>query len=121
MWFYHKVPLNGATRTHPLVVKEFGPLCEQPLSVEVDEGTEEAKAHVAMLHEVSKVFSTRDIVEEYISCKCFPIHEGWSITSWAGREKRVGGLLMPDFSTSFGITKDGKILAVSSFLFFLFF
>ena len=58
MWFYHKVPLNGATRTHPLVVKEFGPLREQPPSVEVDEGTEEAKAHVAMLRKVSKLFST---------------------------------------------------------------
>jgi len=31
-------------------VREFSPLWEQPLSVEVDEGTEEAKAHVAMLH-----------------------------------------------------------------------
>ena len=88
--------------------------------MEVDEGTEEAKAHVAMLREVSKVFSTRDIVVEYIAFKCFPIHEGWSITSWAGREKRVGGLSMPNFSTSFEIAKDGKLLALPS-LFFLFF
>jgi hypothetical protein len=26
MWFYHKVPLNEAMQSHPLVVKEFGPL-----------------------------------------------------------------------------------------------
>lgn len=107
MWFYHKVSLDESSQTHPLVVKEIGFLPEQPLSVEVDEGTEEAKAHVAMLREVSKLFSTRDIVEEYVACKCFPFREGWSITSWAGREKRLGGLPMPNFSTSFGITKEG--------------
>ena len=99
MWFYHKVPLVEAT--HPLVVREIGLLREQPPSVEVDEGTEETKAHVAMLREVSKVFRTRDIVEEYIACKCFPIREGWSVSSWAGKERRIGGLPMPNFSTSF--------------------
>ena len=119
MWFYHKVPLDGSSRTHPLVVKEFGPLSEQPPSVEVDEGTEEAKAHVAMLREVSKLFSTRDIVEEYAACKFFPIRKGWSITSWAGREKHVGGFPMPNFSTSFGITKDGKPLAFPSRFFLI--
>jgi hypothetical protein len=118
MWFYHKVPLDEATQTHPLVVKEFSPLREQPPSMEVDEGMEEAKAHVAMLREVSKVFGTRDIVEEYIACKCFPFRKGWSITSWAGKERCVGGLLMPNSSTSFGITKDGKPLAFPSFNFF---
>ena len=105
--FYHKVPLEGPSGTHPLVVKEIGFLPEQPPSVEVDEGTEEVRAHVAMLREVSKLFSMRDIVEEYVACKCFPVREGWSITSWAGREKRLGGLPMPNFSMSFGITKEG--------------
>jgi len=79
--------------------------------VEVDEGMEEAKAHFVMLREVSKLFSTRDIVEEYVACKCFSVREGWSIASWTGKQKRVGGLPMPNFSTSFGITKDGKPLA----------
>ena len=121
MWFYHKVPLEGSSGTHPLVVKEIGFLPEQPLSVEVYEGTEEANAHVAMLREVSKLFSTRDIVEEYVACKCFPVRGGWSITSWAGKEKRVGGLAMPNFSTSFGIMKDGKPLALPSLFFYLLF
>ena len=88
-------------------MKEIGFLPEQPPSMEVDEGTEEAKANLTMLREVSKLFSTRDIVEEYVACKCFPIRDGWSITSWAGKEKCLGGLPMPNFSTSFGITKDG--------------
>ena len=100
-------------------MKEFGLLPEQPPSVEVDEGIEEAKAQVVMLREESKLFSTRYIVEEYVACKCFPVREGWSITSWAGREKCVGGLPMPDFSTSFGITKDGKPLAFPSRFFLI--
>ena len=62
MGFYHKVPVDVATQSHPLVVKEMGLLREQHLTVEVDEGMPESKAHVAMLHEVSKVFGTRDIV-----------------------------------------------------------
>ena len=86
--------------------------------MEVDEGMEEAKAHIMMLREVSMLFSTRDIVEEYVACKCFPVREGWSITLWVGKEKRVGGLPMPNFSTSFGITKDGKPLEALPSLFF---
>jgi len=69
MWFYNKVPLDKATQGHPLVVKGLGLLREQPQSVEVDEGMEEAKAHVTMLRDVSKVFGTRDLVEEYIAFK----------------------------------------------------
>jgi len=108
MWFYHKVPLDEGTQGHPLVVKELGLLREQPPSVDVDEGMEEAEAHVTMLREVSKVFGTRDLVEEYIACKYFPVHEWWSVTLWAGKEKCVGGLPMPNFSTSFGVMKNGK-------------
>ena len=108
MWFYHKVTLGAATKSHPLVVKEIGPLGE-PLVVEVYERTPEQQALIAMLREVSKVFETRDIVEEYVACKCFPVRKGWSISSWAAEEKWVGGLPMPNFSTSFGITKDGEL------------
>ena len=68
MWFYHKVPLDTVTQSRPLVVKEVGPLGEQPPVVEVDEETMESKAHIAMLREVLKVFGTRDIVKEYIVC-----------------------------------------------------
>jgi hypothetical protein len=57
---------------------------------------------------VLKVFGTRDIVEEYMVCKCFPVREGWSISSWAGKEKCVGSLPMPNFSMSFGIIKYGE-------------
>ena len=76
MWFYHKVPLNGATRTHPLVVKVFGPLWEKPPSVEVDEGTEEAKAHVAMLREVSKLFRHEILWKSMLLASVFPFAKG---------------------------------------------
>ena len=66
MWFYHKVPLNNAMKSHPLVVKEIGPLGE-PLVVEVDEKTPEQEALIVMLREVSKVFGTQDIIEEYVA------------------------------------------------------
>ena len=87
-------------------------LKEQPPSMEVDEGSSEAKTHVTMLREVSKVFGTRDIVGEHIACKCFPVHEGWSISLWAGKERHVCGLLIPNFSTSFGITKNGNFCTI---------
>ena len=49
-----------------------------------------------------------------MACKCFPVREGWSISSWAGKEKRVGGLPKPNFSMSFGVTKDGELLFTPS-------
>ena len=117
MWFYHKVPLDATMKSHPLVVKEIGPLGE-PLVVEVDDKAPEQEALITMLREVSKVFGTRDVVEEYVACKSFPIREGWSISSWEAEEKRVGGLPMPNFSTSFGITKDNELLPFPSLIFF---
>ena len=32
-----------------------------------------------------------------------------SISSWAAKEKWVGGIPMPNFTTSFGIKKEGMI------------
>jgi len=58
-----------------------------PPVVEVDEKTPEQEALIAMLREVSKVFGAHDIIEEYVACKCFPVREGWSISSWAAEEK----------------------------------
>ena len=55
-WFYHKVPLDPETESHPLVVKEIE-LLEEPRVVEVDEKSEH-EALIVMLHEVSKVFGT---------------------------------------------------------------
>ena len=66
MWFYHKVPLDTATKSYPLVVKEIVSLGE-PSVVDVDEKTPEQEALIVMLREVSKVFGTQDIIEEYVA------------------------------------------------------
>ena len=58
--------------------------------------TAEAKAIVALLREVAKSFSTRDLVEEFSACQCFPIQEGWSVTSWVLEEKWIKGIPMRD-------------------------
>ena len=69
--------------------------------------TTEAKSFVALLREVAKVFSIRDLVEEYSACQCFPLQEGWTVTSWAPEEKWIEGIPMPDFTASFSIGFDG--------------
>ena len=69
--------------------------------------TAEAKAIVALLREVAKSFSTRDLVEEFSACQCFPIQEGWSVTSWVLEEKWIKGIPMPDFMACFSIGRDG--------------
>ena len=69
--------------------------------------TAEANAFVALLREVTKNFNTRDLVEEFSACQCFPVQEGWSVTSWAPEERWIEGIPMPDFAASFGIGHDG--------------
>ena len=69
--------------------------------------TTEAKAFVALLQEVAKVFSIRDLVEEYSACQVFPVREVWVVSSWAAEEKWVEGIPMPDFMESFGLHRDG--------------
>ena len=98
------------TKSHPLVVDSIHNLEDTP-DVVVDEKPEH-EALISMLREVSKVFGTRDIVEEYTACRCFPVREGWSITSRAAEDKWVGGIPMPNFATSFGIEKEGELLGV---------
>jgi hypothetical protein len=67
-WFYHKVPMDGATQSHPLVAERIWNLGETP-RVDVED-TENRLAFIDMLQEVSKVFGTHDLTEEYIACRC---------------------------------------------------
>jgi hypothetical protein len=69
--------------------------------------TAEANTFMALLREVTKNFSTRNLVEEFSACQCFPVQEGWSVTSWAPEERWIEGIPMPDFVASFGIGCDG--------------
>ncbi|RLN39318.1 hypothetical protein C2845_PM01G44030 [Panicum miliaceum] len=64
-WFYHKITLDSETRSHPLMTDRIRNL-EETLHLVVEE-TEDHVRVVDLLRR-SKVFSTRDIVEEYVAC-----------------------------------------------------
>lgn len=82
-------------------------------NIEVME-TEDMKAFVCMVREVSKTYGTRDLTEEFIACNCWPLWDGWRISSWKDNE---GGVPVLDFGSVFGITKDGKFLCEAFRLF----
>lgn len=103
-WFYEKVPRNHEIGSYPLVTKEIESLPLMHHSVEVTE-IEGMKAFISMIREVSKTYGTRDLVEEFMACNCWPLLARWSISSW---KENTGGVPMPDFASSFGITKDGE-------------
>jgi hypothetical protein len=66
--FYHKVTLDEATQSHPLIVDRIQNLGETP-RVDIND-TEDRLAIVAMFREVLKVFGTRDLTEKYVACCC---------------------------------------------------
>jgi len=52
-WFYHKVPLDEATQSHPLITKKIRNLGNNP-SVDVNEKLE-YESFVDMLQEITKL------------------------------------------------------------------
>jgi len=59
------------------------------------------------MREIAKAFSTHDIIEEYTACRCFPVQQGWTVTSWATEDKCIEGVPMPNFAASFGVDREG--------------
>jgi hypothetical protein len=84
-WFYHKVLIDLSTKRHPLVTKRIGNLGDTP-KVDVD-CVPANEAYLSILREVSKIFRVCDITEEFVACGCFPMRDGWAISSWAPEEK----------------------------------
>jgi hypothetical protein len=76
--------------------------------------TAEANTFMALLREVTKNFSTRNLVEEFSACQCFTIREGWAISSWAPEEKWIEGIPMPDFIECFGLHREGTLFFLLS-------
>ncbi|RLM69975.1 hypothetical protein C2845_PM17G09020 [Panicum miliaceum] len=72
----------------------------------IAEETDDRLGFVAMLRQISKVFSTRDIIKEYVSCRCWPLKSGWSIKGWLPEDQWVEGIPMPDFVKSFRLWKE---------------
>jgi hypothetical protein len=104
--FYHKVPLDQTSKSHPLVAKKIGTLGEMP-KLDVDR-VPANEGYLAVLHEVSKHFGMYDIIEEFVACGCFPMKVGWSISLWAPAEKHAFALAMPDFAEAFQLHKECK-------------
>ena len=98
-WFYHKIRLDPETNSSPLWVAKIPSLPKTPVVAPPD--TAEANAFVALLRQVAKSFSTRDLIEEIAACQCFPVREGWTVDSWAPEERWIEGILMPDFTEGF--------------------
>ena len=105
-WFYHKVPLDPETKRHPLVIQKLGNLGDTPKVDVARIPTNEA--FMTVLREVSKVLSMRDITEEFVAYGCFPLKEGWTVSSWAPSKREVYGLPMPNFSEVFGLRQERK-------------
>ncbi|CAO2146940.1 unnamed protein product [Urochloa humidicola] len=98
-WFYHTIEVDEATKTHPLVYKEFGNLPEErPVQVE---DTESSRLFKVAFGELAMKYGIRDLLEEYRGCDVFPLTTGWSIVAWSNFENPIK---IPDFEKSFGKT-----------------
>ena len=103
------MPLDPATKRHPLVIRKLGNLGDTP-KVDVDR-VPANEAYLATLRGVSKVLSMHDITKEFMACGCFPVRGGWTVSSWAPAEKEIYGLPMPNFSEVFGLQKERKFFS----------
>ena len=63
---------------------------------------------LALLRKLSKTFSMRDIIEEFVACDCFPVKAGWTISSWLSEDRWIEGIPIPDFVTIFNLRTDRK-------------
>ena len=99
-------------KTHPLVVDRIAALGDVPKAachVRVED-----EVLLALLQKLSKTFSTRDIIEEFIACGCFPIRVGWDISSWLAEDRWIEGIPMPDFASVFDLRTDREFSYLSS-------
>ena len=111
-WFYHKVTLDPATRTHPLVVDSIAALGDVPKAACHVRAEDEVL--LSLLRKLSKTFRTRDIIEEFVACGCFPARAGWDISSWLAEDRWIEGIPVPDFATVFSLRTDCEFLYLSS-------
>jgi hypothetical protein len=71
-------------------------------------------------------YAARDLVEEYIAAKVFPVRAGWSDLAW---NDFASSIKIPEFARSFGLTKNGMhllflrcfLLHLDYFFIFIFF
>ena len=58
---------------------------------------------------MSNTFGTRDIVEVFVACDCFPVRAGWTISGWLAEDRWIEGIPIPDFATIFGLRPERKL------------
>ena len=96
--------LDPVTKTHPLVIDHIPALGEVPKVA--SHARAEDEALFALLRKLSKTFSTRDLIEEFVACNCFPVWAGWMISSWLTEDRWIEGIPLPDFVSTFNLRAD---------------
>ena len=94
------------TKTHPLVIDHIPALGDVPKVPSHVRAEDEAL--LALLQKLSKTFGTRDIIEEFVVCDCFPVRAGWAISSWLAEDRWIEGIPIPDFVTIFNLRSERK-------------
>ena len=93
--------LDPTTETHPLVINHIPALGDVPKVA--SHARAEDEALLALLRKLSKTFSTRDVVEEFIACGCFPVKADRAISGWLVEDRWIEGIPVPDFATVFSL------------------
>ena len=105
--------LDPETKTHPLVIDHIAALGDV---AKVDSHARaEDEALFALLRKLSKTFGTRDLIEEFVACSCFPVKAGWTISSWLIEDQWIEGIPLPDFASSFNLRADREFSFLAFF------
>ena len=72
--------MDLTTKTHSLVVDRIQALVD--ILKAASHVRAEDEALLALLRKLSKTFSTRDIIKEFVVCDYFPVRSGWAVSSW---------------------------------------
>jgi len=107
------VALDPETKTHPLVIDHIPALGDVPKVS--SHARAEDEALFALLRKLSKTFGTRDLIEEFVACSCFPVRAGWTIFDWLTEDRWIEGIPIPDFVSIFNLRADREFSFLVSF------
>ena len=105
--------LDLEMNTHPLIIDHIPALGDVPKVSSYARAEDEAL--FALLWKLSKTFGTRDLIEEFVACSCFPVRAGWTISSWLTEDQWIEGIPLPDFASSFNLRADREFSFLASF------
>ena len=105
--------LDPETKTHPLVIDHIPALGEVPKVA--SHARAEDEDLFALLWKLSKTFSTRDLIEEFVVCSWFLVRAGWTSSCWLIEDQWIEGIPLPDFASSFNLRADREFSFLASF------